>query len=84
MDEKELRLLSNEELLDEEKKLRSFSILNAVLIGFLVGIIIVSIFLKSYTLVLLIPLFFIYQLQNNPKNKRLKAIQEILKDRKVR
>ncbi|WP_283421043.1 FUSC family protein [Chryseobacterium profundimaris] len=84
MNEKDLKLLTNKELLDEEKKLKSFSLLNALLIGFLAGIILVSIFLKSYTLVLLIPLFFIYQLHNNPKNKRLKAIQEILKDRKLK
>ena len=84
MKEKQVKTLTDPELLAEEKKLRSFSIANAFIIGFLLGIIIVSIYYKAYTLVLLIPLFFIYKLLNDPKNKRVKKVNAILKERNLK
>ena len=45
--EKELSVLTDKELLDEAKKMKSFSLTNALLIGFLAGIVIYSIAQKS-------------------------------------
>lgn len=81
MEQKELINFTTEELLKEKKDIESFSIINAFLIGFLIGIVFVSIYFKAYTLVLLLPLFLIYKLVNDPKNKRAKEINEILKQR---
>ena len=77
---KELESLTDTELLAEEKALKSFSIMNALIIGFLVGIIMVSVYFKAYSLVLLVPLFLIYKFVNDPKNKNFLARegQEIL------
>ncbi|MEA1849661.1 FUSC family protein [Chryseobacterium sp. MHB01] len=84
MKEEQLESLTDKELLAEEKALKSFSILNAFLIGFLVGIIIVSIYFEAYTLGLLIPLFLIYKFTNDPKNKRRKAVDDLLKKRQLK
>lgn len=84
MKENELKSLTDIELLEEQKALKSFSIMNAFIIGFLVGIIIVSIYFKAYTLVLLIPLFLIYKLVNDPKNKRIKEVERIIKERNLK
>jgi len=84
MKEKELQSSTDTELLAEEKALKSFSIINAFIIGFLVGIVIVSVYFKAYTLVLLIPLFLIYKLVNDPKNKRIKEVDSMIKDRNLK
>ncbi|AZA95675.1 FUSC family protein [Chryseobacterium shandongense] len=81
---KELESFTDTELLAEEKALKSFSIMNAFIIGFLVGIIIISIYFKAYTLVLLIPLFLIYKLVNDPKNKRIKEVERMIKERNLK
>jgi hypothetical protein len=56
MTQKELSALTDQELLDEAKKKRSTSIINAVLIGVTIGIVIFSIVKNSlgfFTLILL-------------------------------
>ena len=70
MHEKELSALTDEELLDRRKKMKSNHITNAVLIGFLIGIIIYSIAVNSVGLFTLIPLFFVYKLIYNSKKIR--------------
>lgn len=84
MNQKELSNLTDQELLEEVKKLKSFSITNALLIGFLLGILIYSFAKNTWGLVSLIPLFFVYKLVNDPKSKRLNALQELLKERRLK
>ena len=84
MEQKKRSLLTDQELLLEAKEMKSFSILNAFLIGFLVGIIFVSIYFSAYTLTLLIPLFLIYKFIKDPKNKRAKEVEELLKVRDLK
>ena len=84
MPNKDLSQFTDQELLAESKRLKSFSIINALLIGFLGGIIFYSIAKNSWGMVTLIPLFFIYKLVNDPKNKRNKDLQELLKERNLK
>ncbi len=83
MRQEELKSLSNEELQAEEKKMKSFSINNAFIIGFLIGIVVYSLIKNSFGFLMLIPLYLIYKLINDPKSKSLKMIEEELKDRKA-
>ncbi len=83
MNQDELKSLSNEELQAEAKKMKSFSIGNAFLVGFLIGIVVYSLIKNSFGFLMLIPLYLIFKLINDPRSKRLKMIEEELKDRKV-
>ncbi len=83
MQEPKLSDLSTHDLTSEVKKLKSFSIMNAVLIGFLFGIILYSVFMNTWGLVTIIPLYLIHKFVNDPRNKRLKEIEKILEDRKL-
>jgi len=82
--EKELSGLTDQELLDESKKMKSFSITNAFLIGFLIGIIVYSVAKNSWGFLTLIPLYFIYKMVNDPKNIRLQALEKLLKERSLK
>ncbi|MBK9359145.1 MAG: FUSC family protein [Bacteroidales bacterium] len=84
MTNKDLTELTDQELLDEAKKLKSFSITNALFIGFLAGIIIFSIVKNTWGMLTLIPLYFIYKMVNDPKNKRSKDLDELLKKRNLK
>ncbi len=84
MEHKELTGLTDQELLEEAKKLKSFSITNAFIIGFLFGIILYSILKSTFGFLMLIPLFFIYKFSNDPRAKRKKAVDELLKQRKLK
>lgn len=61
-EQKELSELTDQELLDKAKKKKSNSIMNALLIGFLIGIVIYSVVNNSLGFFTLIPLFFVYKL----------------------
>ncbi len=82
MNEKELSELTDQELLDEAKKMRSNSIMNAVFIGVLIGIIIYSLVKNSLGLLTLFPLFLIYKLLKN--SKKNKALEKLLKERNLK
>ena len=82
--EKELSGLSDQELLDEAKKLKSLSITNAFIIGFLVGIVIYSVAKNTWGLLTLIPLYFVYKMANDHKNIRLKVLEKLLKERQLK
>ncbi len=82
MTQKELSELTDQELLDEAKKMKSTSITNAVLIGFMIGIVIYSVVKNSLGFFTLIPLYFIYKVFN--KSKDNKALEELLKERKLK
>ena len=78
MNRKELLELSDEQLLKKAKKLKSDSIINALLIGFCIGIIIWSVAKNTWGFFTLIPLFFIYKMVNNSK------LKEVLKERNLK
>ncbi len=82
--EKELSKLSDQELLDQAKKMKSFSIINAFIIGFLVGIVIYSFAKNSWGFLTLIPLYFVYRMVNDPKNIRFKVLEKLLKERNLK
>ncbi|MCB9746814.1 MAG: FUSC family protein [Candidatus Omnitrophica bacterium] len=82
MEQKKLSELTDEELLQEAKKMKSSSIMNAVLIGFMFGIIIYSIAKNSLGILTLIPLLFAFNLIN--KSKDDKALKELLKERNLK
>ncbi|MCF8369421.1 MAG: hypothetical protein K9G76_10295 [Bacteroidales bacterium] len=82
MKQKELSELTDQELLQEAKKMKSTSIIDAVLIGFLIGIVIYSIVVNSLGFITLIPLFFVYKLIHKPNND--KALKRILKERNLK
>ncbi|WP_392436499.1 FUSC family protein [Cruoricaptor ignavus] len=84
MEDRDYSNLTDEQLLNEEKQLKSFSIMNAFLIGFLIGIIFISIKFSAYNISLIIPLFLIYKFFNDPRNKKVKELEEILKERKLK
>ena len=82
MGNKEPSELTNQELLDADKKMKPSPITDAVLIGFLVGIIVFSVAKSTWGFLTLIPLFFIYKLLK--KGKKKKALQEELKKRNLK
>ena len=82
MTQEELSKLTDQELLDEAKKMKSTSITNAVLIGFIVGIIIYSIVKSNFGFFTLILLFFVYKIFNDSKNYN--ALKKILKERDLK
>ncbi len=84
MTNKDLSEFTDQELLDEAKKLKSFSMTNALFIGFLAGIIIFSVAKNTWGMLTLIPLYFIYKMVNDPKNKRSKELEELLKKRNLK
>lgn len=74
MEQKEPSELTDQDLLAKAKKTKSDSIINALLIGFMIGIIIWSVVKNTWGFFTLIPLFFIYKLVNNSKGD--KALKE--------
>ena len=84
MNRKELTELSDQELLDEAKEMKSFSITNALIIGVLMGIVFYSFAKNTLGLVTLIPLFFVYKIINDPKNKRFQDLEKLLKERNLK
>jgi VIT1/CCC1 family predicted Fe2+/Mn2+ transporter len=60
MKEKELSELTDQELLDEAKKMKSTTLLNAVLIGVMIGVVVYSVVKNSWGFLTLIPLFIAY------------------------
>jgi F0F1-type ATP synthase assembly protein I len=82
MTQEELSNLTDEELLSEAKKMKSTSIINAFLIGFMIGIIIYSIVKSSLGFFTLIPLIFAFKVFNSSKNN--KALKKLLKDRDLK
>ncbi len=82
MTEKELSALTDQELLNEAKKMKSNSIINAFLIGVMVAVIVYSIVKKNVGFVTLIPLYFTYKLLNNSKNNKI--LEKLLKERNLK
>ena len=83
MEEKKLSELTDQELLQEAKKMKSTSITNAVLIGLLIGIVLYSFIKKSLGFLTLIPLFLAYKLINNSKYNN-KELEDLLRARNLK
>lgn len=81
MEQKKLSELTDDELLQKAKKMKSASTINALLIGIMIGIIVWSVVKNTYGFLILIPLFIIYKLVNNSSND--KELKEILKERNL-
>ena len=81
MAEKELSELTDEQLVQEAKKMKSASIMSALVIGCMIGIIIYSAVKNSIGFFTLIPLFFVYKMLSNSKNND--ELKRILKERKL-
>ncbi|WP_412467419.1 hypothetical protein [Pedobacter sp. KLB.chiD] len=80
MKQKKLSELTDGELLQAAKKKKSTAITNAVLIGFLAGIIFFSVAKNTLGFLTLIPLFLIYKLVNNSKYDN-SELEDLLKER---
>ena len=81
MEQKELSELSDQELLEEARKMKSASILHAALIGVMIGIIIYSVLKNTWGFLTLIPLYFIYRITK--KSERNEALKKLLKERNL-
>ena len=81
MNEKELAELTDQELLEKAKKMKSASTLSALVIGIMVGVIIFSIVKSSVEFFTLIPLFFIYKIVKGSQDDE--ALKNILKERNL-
>jgi len=84
MIKKEISELTDQELLEESKELKLFPVTNALIIGVLIGIVFYSIAKNSWGMLTLIPLYLAYKIINDPKNKRYRAIEELLKQRNLK
>jgi hypothetical protein len=74
MKQKEQSELTDQAPLGEAKKTKSNAIANALLIGFMIGVVIWSVAKNTIGIFTLIPLYFVYKLINNSKND--KALKE--------
>ena len=72
MNEKSMPEFSDQESIEQKKRIKRSSLLDAFFIGFLVGIIIFSVFASTWGLLTLIPLFLIYRILKKSKNKAMK------------
>lgn len=84
MNQKELAELTDEELLQAAKKMKSEAMINAGLIGFLVGIVFYSLMKNGFGFFMLIPLFLIYKLFNNKPKYNKQELARILKERNLK
>ncbi len=83
MEQKKLSELSDLELLQEAKKMKSAAILNAVLIGFVIGVILYGVVKNKMGFLTLILLFFAYKMINNNKPDK-KELEALLKERNLK
>jgi len=61
--------LADKELLAQAKKKKSDAVINAFLIGLMIGIVIYSIVKNGLGFFILIPILFIYKINNKSNNK---------------
>jgi len=81
MNQQELSELTDRELVEEAKKMKPSPMVDAFLIGFLVGIIIYSLAVNSWGFLTLIPLFLVYRLLKKPK--KYEVLKKELKERNL-
>tara|TARA_R110002072_G_scaffold196769_1_gene354147 strand:+ start:216 stop:464 length:249 start_codon:yes stop_codon:yes gene_type:complete len=74
--------LTDQELLDEAKKVKSNAIMNATLIGFMVGVVIYGVAKNNLGFFFLIPLFLAFKFFHKPQNNE--ALEKVLKERNLK
>ncbi|MGB3547574.1 MAG: FUSC family protein [Saprospiraceae bacterium] len=85
MKNKELSELTDEELLDEAKKMKSNAIMHALLIGCAIGVVVYAVAKNNFGFFGLILIYFAYKMFNNSENnKRNKELEKILKKRNLK
>lgn len=82
MNKKDISEYTNQELLDESKKMKLSPIANAVFIGFLFGVIFFSVVKNTWGLFTLIPLALAYKAIKD--SKRNEALEKLLKERNLK
>ena len=80
--EKKLNELTDQELLDKNKKIQSGKIINAVLLGFLIGVAIYSTIKNGVGIFTLLPLVFV-AFTINAWKKDNQALKDELKSRNL-
>ncbi|WP_121808172.1 FUSC family protein [Mucilaginibacter kameinonensis] len=79
MEQKDLSQLTNEELLQEAKKIKSGNILDAAIIGFLIGVAVYSTVRNGFGFLTFLPLIY---LPIAAKNKlRNKEVERLVKEK---
>lgn len=81
MSQKLLSEYTDQELLEAAKKMKSESIIHAVLIGCMIGIIIWSILKNTVGLFTLIPLYLAFRVFHKPKKNE--ELKRLLKERNL-
>lgn len=81
MNYQKLSKLTNDQLIIESKKLKSNTIITAVLIGFIIGIAIYSVMVNGLGFFALIPLFLAYKMAKNSTKKE--DIEKLFKERNI-
>ena len=84
MDHRKLAELTDAELLQAAKKMKSDAMINAGFIGFLIGIVFYSVVKNGFGFFLLIPLFLIYKLINNKPKYNKQEVEQLLKERNLK
>ena len=80
-----LNKLTDQELLEEAKNLKSNILINAFMIGFLIGIIFYGVVKNSIGFFGLIPLFILFKFFHKPEQKEYnKAVKKLLEERKLK
>lgn len=85
MNEKELTELSDQELLEKRKKIKSARTVNSVIIGALVGVIVYSAVKNGFGFFTFFPLVLIFiTMKNSKKNEAIENnVEEIVKSRNL-
>lgn len=83
MEHRKLSELTDQELLQEYRRIKSAAITNALFIGFLIGIVVYSVVKHTWGFFTLIPLFLAYKLTKKPQHN-LQEVEQLLKERKLK
>lgn len=83
MEQKKLSELTDLELLREARKMKSIAVLNAVLIGLVIGVIFYGIVKNRIGFLTLILLFVAYKMINNSKHNK-KELEHLLRERNLK
>lgn len=82
MNQKQLSELSDQELLEEAKKMKSTNLINAFLIGLFFGVIIYAVAKNYLGFFALIPILLAFRLFNKPNNHN-NELKKLLKERNL-
>ena len=75
MKQKELAELTNDELLQEAKKIKSGKLMDAVIFGFLIGVSVYSVVRNGFGLLTFLPLVYIpIAARNRVRNKEIERL----------